>query len=206
MKGINDKLVMIFVRNLVLGKVKTRISQKLGDNAALEIYRTLLLFTEKVVRYLPECDKAVFYSDFIENKDMWHHVVYQKYVQKGEELGERMKNAFEFAFSKKYEKVIIIGSDCAEISDSIIEDAFYELNSNDVVLGPAKDGGYYMLGMKQMHKELFEDIPWSTKNVLLDTINICKKLNLKYHLHPVLSDIDTVEDVKVLNKLKLYPK
>ena len=194
---------MVFVRNPVLGKVKTRMAKKIGDKTALQIYKMLLLYTEKVVYKMRECDKAVFYSDVIEKDDMWHDTHYQKYVQEGNGLGERMKNAFAVAFSKGYKNVIIIGSDCVEVTESIFEDAFIKLNSADVVIGPAKDGGYYLLGMKLLHKELFENIPWSTENVLLDTMNACKKLNLKYHLLPSLSDVDTVENMRDSNKLKI---
>lgn len=194
---------MVFVRNPVLGKVKTRMAKKIGEKTALDIYKMLLFYTEKVVYQMRGCNKAVFYSDIIEKGDMWHDTAYQKFVQKGNDLGERMKNAFSLAFSKSYKNVIIIGSDCVEVTEAIFEDAFLKLNSADVVIGPANDGGYYLLGMKSLHKELFENIPWSTENVLLDTMNVCKKLNLKYHLLPALSDVDTVENMRDSDKLKI---
>lgn len=203
MKEKSDNLIMVFVRNPVLGKVKTRMAKKIGNKTALQIYKMLLLYTEKVVYQTRRCDRAVFYSDFIEKEDIWHDTVYQKYVQEGNDLGERIKNAFSLAFSKGYKNVIIIGSDCVEVTEAIFEDAFLKLNSNEVVIGPANDGGYYLLGIKSLHKELFENILWSTENVLLDTMNVCKNLNLKYFLLPSLSDVDTEESIKDSNGLKI---
>ncbi|MEL6945483.1 MAG: TIGR04282 family arsenosugar biosynthesis glycosyltransferase, partial [Bacteroidota bacterium] len=90
--------------------------------------------------------------------------------------------------------VIIIGSDCASLTTSIVKEAFVSLDAHDFVIGPAKDGGYYLLGMRTFQPSVFEDIEWSTEQVFANTIRNIKKLNASYALMPVLSDIDYWED------------
>ena len=111
----------------------------------------------------------------------------------------RQKNAdvkkFEIAFERDYKRVVIIGSDCKDLSNETIRQAYEELKKNDVVIGPAKDGGYYLLGMNSFYPELFENKQWSTENVMLDTILDVKKLGLKYSLLQPLSDVDYKEDL-----------
>jgi rSAM/selenodomain-associated transferase 1 len=106
-----------------------------------------------------------------------------------------MKNAFEKIFSTGAQKVIIIGTDIPDLSKEIIIDAFVKLNSYDIVIGPSKDGGYYLLGMKKMNSQLFEGIQFSTASVLKETMIKVKELKLTYHLLPELMDIDTEEDL-----------
>ena len=106
-----------------------------------------------------------------------------------------MKNAFEKVFSAGSQKVIIVGTDIPDLSKEVIIKAFELLDSNDVVIGPAKDGGYYLLGMKKMHTKLFDKIEYSTSSVLSETLLKIKELNLTYHLLPELRDIDTEEDL-----------
>ena len=111
-----------------------------------------------------------------------------------------MQNAFAEAFAQGKERVIIIGSDCLELETYMIKEAFAVLESNDVVLGPAKDGGYYLIGMTAFLPTLFEDKNWSTDDLLMDTISDLKKMNAKYYLLKTLNDIDTIEDLKALDK------
>lgn len=202
MKTKNKNLLIVFMKNPVKGKVKTRLAKKIGDTQALQIYKMLLHYTGTVIAQLKNSDKAIFYSDFIAKGDMWDNDFYRKYLQEGNKLGERMKNALALAFEKEYEKVIIIGTDCYELKTEMLASTFTYLDSNDVVIGPATDGGYYLLGMKVLHRELFENIPWSTANVLLDTINTAKKLKLTYHLLPALTDVDTEDNLNGIEKLK----
>ncbi len=193
---------MVFMKNPVKGKVKTRLAATIGNDNALEIYKMLLQQTAFVISTLNNCDKAIFYSDFVDENDLWGEHANQKYLQNGIDLGARMNNAFDFSFKNGYEKIIIIGTDCYDLKSEIIENGFEVLNKSNVVIGPATDGGYYLLGMKQLHQKLFENILWSTENVLNDTIQILKKSQLTYHLLPVLSDIDTEENLHLIDNLK----
>ena len=191
-------LLIIFVKNPIKGEVKTRLGKTIGDERALNIYIELLERTRDVSFGL-RCSKAVFYSKKVVDLDMFEPSEYLKYVQEGNDLGERMMNAFALAFRREYERVLLIGSDCYELSALEIEKAFQSLSEKDVVIGPAHDGGYYLLGMKKVHKEIFEGKPWSTSNLLLDTILEMKNSGLQYDLLNTLSDIDTEED---LNKFR----
>ncbi|MBL4625182.1 MAG: TIGR04282 family arsenosugar biosynthesis glycosyltransferase [Flavobacteriales bacterium] len=193
---MSKNLLIIFVRNPELGKVKTRLAKTLGDKRALEIYRDLLRYTNNITMG-SSSDKAVFYSHFIDDYDGWSNVAYQKYVQEGGvDLGARMDNAFELMFDKGYENVVIIGSDCLELTTDGLDEAFYALEEHDIVIGPAKDGGYYLLGMKKRHSEFFKNKKWSTENVFLDTLLDIRKLGLSYQVLDTLSDVDYEEDLE----------
>ena len=161
-------VLIIFVKNPVLGKVKTRLADALGEENALLIYQKLLQHTCLVTGNII-ADKYVFYLEFINHNDLWKNEVYKKKLQHGNDLGERMKNAFELLFQKGYKEIVIIGSDCYELTEEIIMNAFGELKQKDVVIGPAKDGGYYLLGMNIFIPELFTGKSWSTNKVLQET-------------------------------------
>lgn len=195
MELLSKNLLMIFVRNPELGKVKTRLAKTVGDEKALEIYTNLLKHTREVAM-LCAAEKAVFYSHFIDDYDNWSNVSFQKYIQEGgADLGLRMLNAFRLGFEKGYEKVVIIGSDCLQLTENNLNEAFFALDKNDVVIGPATDGGYYLIGMKQVQEEFFDNKKWSTENVFLDTLLDVEKLGLTYQLLDTLSDIDLEEDL-----------
>jgi uncharacterized protein len=192
---MSKEALLIFTKNPEAGKVKTRLAATLGDEAALSIYRQLLLHTVSATEYLP-VDKFVFYSNHIGQKDYWSDKNYYKLLQEGNDLGERMKNAFVAAFQKGYNKVVIIGTDCPDLNASVIMNAYVYLEDHDIVIGPASDGGYYLLGIKKLHPRLFEKIDWSTGKVLAQTLKICESSNLSTFLLPELSDIDDENDLK----------
>ena len=196
---MTKQALLIFVKNPEPGKVKTRLSATLGTAKAFSIYNQLLEHTISVTNYLP-VDKIVFYSNHIVQEDVWNDKYYQKQAQEGIELGERMNKAFSLAFHKGYDRVVIIGTDCPQIDSGIIMNAFAYLNTHDVVIGPAADGGYYLLAMKQCHSELFENINWSTETVFEETIEICKENNRHYALLTVLHDVDEEKDLIHLEK------
>ncbi len=185
--------LIIFVRNPESGKVKTRLAATLGEEKALEIYRQLLMHTWDIIKNIA-AEKYVFYANEIRETDMWKEAGYHQLLQKEADLGEKMSDAFKTLFSKNHSKVIIIGSDCIELTEAIIQQAFHQLNTNDVVIGPANDGGYYLLGMNKLHAELFENKQWSTEDVYKATIQDLKESVSNYYELPILIDIDTEED------------
>lgn len=189
--------LLIFVKNAVKGKVKTRIAATLGDETALAIYQHLLRHTVRNTQ-IPSLRKFVYYAEYLEYEDIFSNEQYEKQIQIGDDLGARMQAAFTHAFLNGNERVAIIGSDCLEITTEIIENAFEQLDHNDVVIGPALDGGYYLLATKTIHSGLFENINWSTDQVLAQTLNICRRHELSVAQLQVLSDIDTEEDLKRL--------
>lgn len=190
-----EQSLIIFAKNLIFGKVKTRLAATMGDDAAFDVYHQLLNHTVAVTQDLPVL-KTVFYSDFIETSDLWKDRIYQKQLQHGRNLGERMSHAFGYSFNNGRNETAIIGTDCFELTEAIISEALAQLKSHDIVIGPARDGGYYLLAMKEYHPELFENISWSTDQVLDQTAGLCKKLNLSVFLLPVLGDIDHESDLK----------
>lgn len=196
----HDSLLMIFAKNPEIGKVKTRLAKTIGDEKALMIYLKLLEHTHAVADRV-FADKAIFYSSRVQEFDILDYYKFPKFLQKGDDLGERMERAFGQAFAQHYEKVVIIGSDCYELTSDIVEDAFAALDESNVVLGPAHDGGYYLLGTGRHYPHLFKNKKWSTADVLLDTILDLKKLRLSYRLLPTLSDVDEENDLGELRKL-----
>jgi rSAM/selenodomain-associated transferase 1 len=193
MLSMNKNLLLIFTRNPELGKVKTRLAKTVGDETALEIYKFLLQKTREISLKVTS-DTAVYYSVKVRSNDLWDSENYQKYQQVGEDLGIRMLNAFKDSFGAGYKKVVIIGSDLYDLTSENIEKAFTELDDNDVVLGPAKDGGYYLLGMNSLHSNIFKDKNWGTETVRKDTLADLK--DKKVHLLKELNDIDVFEDIK----------
>jgi uncharacterized protein len=192
------QVLLIFSKNLVYGNVKTRIAATAGNDVAFAIYKQLLEYTASITNHLP-IKKMVFYSERIEEQDMWSDDIYEKRIQTGAELGERMCNAFVEVFKNGYDKAVIIGTDCFELSSGIIMNAFDCLNNYDIVIGPAKDGGYYLLGMRNLQTELFKNINWSSDKVLQQTLAVCDRLSLTTQLLPELSDIDYENDLKTIN-------
>jgi len=189
------RLLIIFSKNPVRGRVKTRLALSTGEDEALRIYELLRERTfqasEKVTAH-----RAVFYSDFIPETDLFLTGRYESFLQKGADLGERMHHAFTEAFSRFFLHVVLIGTDCPELDGALINQAFACLQTGEVVIGPASDGGFYLIGLNRPISSLFLHREWSTSGVLAETIRILKEQKTEYALLPVLSDIDTFEDLK----------
>ena len=191
---MNSKnLLLIFTRNPELGKVKTRLAKDVGDEAALAIYKFLLDHTVAVTKNLAS-DKEVYYSEKIYHNDIWDPKVYTKKLQQGEDLGERMKNAFTEGFKNGYTKIAIIGSDLFDITSEEISEAFSRLEETNFVIGPAIDGGYYLLGMRNLNTSIFENKQWGTSTVLQDTLKDLSDESLT--LLEEKNDVDHYSDIK----------
>lgn len=190
-----ENALVIMIKNPVAGKVKTRLASEIGEEMALKVYKYLLSITQKISSEV-SADKFVFYSDVVDRYDEFNPAVFKKYVQCSGELGVRMDYAFSIPFKNEYSKVIMIGSDCPEISASIIETAFEKLSTHDFVLGPADDGGYYLIGMKRWNRWLFENKSWSTPSLFEETKNEILQRNGQLFILDQLSDIDTIEDLQ----------
>ena len=186
--------IIIFVRHPEIGKVKTRLAKVIGDKKALEVYTELLSHTLNITKSV-DATKFVFYTEEVQKNDLWNEPGYFKCKQKGEDLGDRMRQAFYFVFQQRFKNVIIIGSDCYQLTSKIIEDTINRLSNDDIILGPAADGGYYLLGVNKFYSEFFEGKSWSTSEVATETIDDAKRLGLKFSLLETLSDIDEFEDL-----------
>ena len=185
--------IIIFARPPEKGAVKTRLAASLGDDTALTIYNALLQHTHDITCNL-RCDKYIFYAGHIANKDHWGES-YSRHLQQGTGLGNRMQSAFNQLFQDGYSRVVLIGSDCLELTPSVLEQAFLLLDKKDIAIGPALDGGYYLIGMKEGLKEVFDGVAWSTEKVWQQTKERILAKGYSYGILPVLRDVDTVEDL-----------
>jgi rSAM/selenodomain-associated transferase 1 len=187
-----DNAIIVFVKNPVAGKVKTRLASALGDQAALEIYLGLVSLMKKNLETVA-LPVYVYYSDFVDFEDDWPSDNVFKNVQSSGDLGERMADALRHVLTR-HKKAVLVGSDCPGINKQIMEEAFRSLDSNDMVIGPARDGGYYLIGMKRLYEDVFRQMPWSTGRVLQVTLEKCQSNSVTVSLLPELYDIDTEED------------
>lgn len=191
---LSTTALVIFVRNPICGQVKTRLAKDIGDERALEIYQQLLQHTLKITRNLG-FRKFVYYADEVSDYDLWSVPGFTKRKQNGNDLGERMLNSFKELFDQGFTQIIIIGSDCLQLKTETLEQAVALLESNNAVIGPARDGGYYLLGLTKFYPDLFIDKPWSTDKVFAKTISDFKEQGISYAMLEELRDIDTVADL-----------
>jgi len=184
--------IIVFLRVPEIGKVKTRLAATVGDVEGLKIYRHLLKITldNTLKTGLPN---YLYFYPYIDQHLSHSHPLIRARTQEGDDLGEKMFNAFNEVLGT-YDRVIIVGTDCPYLSIEVIQDAMAALEEHDIVLGPATDGGYYLIGLKRNEKQLFENIVWSTDQVLKDTIAVIDRLDKTYYLLPELGDIDIEAD------------
>jgi len=199
----SKNLLIIFTRNPVLGQCKTRLAATVGDKVALDIYRFLLNHTFAITKELP-VQKQVYYSNEIWQDDIWDNSIFDKRLQQGSDLGERMSNAFRKGFEDGFENIIIIGSDMYDLDMTDLEVAFDTLKQNDFVIGPAEDGGYYLLGMKVYNESVFKNKNWGKEKVFQSTMDDLK--NEKVSLLKSKNDIDLYDDVKHIEVFQPYLK
>ena len=190
---MSKNLLIVFTRNPELGKVKTRLAKTVGNATTLKIYIFLLERTRDIAVQV-SADKAVYYSVKVRENDIWDANNFQKHQQVGEDLGIRMLHAFKNGFKAGYEKVMIIGSDLYDLTAETIENAFIALEDNEVVIGPAEDGGYYLLGMNSLEEKVFKNKKWGTETVRKNTLEELK--DKKVFLLGELNDVDVFEDIE----------
>ena len=196
-----DSCILLFVKFPGEGGVKTRLAKDIGPgfvqtlcrNFVLDLLETLKKSKWPIIIYFhpPESGNAV---------SGWLGKNYLYAPQSGADLGERMKNAFKDAFAGVFSKAVIIGSDMPDLKMSVLSKAFSALDSDDVVIGPAVDGGYYLMGFKQacFLPEVFEGIPWGTDSVFRDTLKILRKRRCSVNMLTELRDVDTIDDLRAL--------
>lgn len=198
---VDKNAIVVFVKNAVEGKVKTRIGNVKGHHVAVDVYTKLLDIASKIVARV-SATRIVYYGKHIEGSDYFTDQLFNKKLQEGEDLGVRMAHAFDQELSH-FDKIVLIGSDCPDLTPQIIEHAFDALDESDLVLGPTYDGGYYLIACRKFDIMLFNDMVWSSEKVLDKTVENARKLGFKTHLLEKLGDIDYWEDweayVKGLN-------
>ena len=200
----NSQALAIFCKTPDKGFVKTRLAEDIGDQKALEVYLKLLKITDEKTKTFSASRHLYLTSSVDENLDemlasLQRHNVFNidetnVWLQYGKDLGQRMHLAFNHLL-ENHQSVVLIGCDLPDLNSELIDRAFQMLQSNDLVLGPSCDGGYYLIGIKKNHPELFQQISWSTEKVLTQTIKRARQLSLKFHLLEELRDIDTLDDL-----------
>lgn len=186
-----DAGLVVFLRLPESGKVKTRLAATLGHEEALEVYKKLVSITLDIVTR-SEIPAYLFYTDGLPatgEKD----ALFSYHIQVDGDLGSKMADALSFVLTL-HKKALIIGSDCPGLTPEILHTCCRSLDEKDIVLGPADDGGYYLLGCSELHPALFVNIKWSTPSVLEETIEKIEGANLSYCLLEKLHDIDTEDD------------
>ena len=204
MKGLDESEqhahLLIFARVPALGRVKSRLAAGVGQPAALAIYHELLAITRTAAEDA-EVSTTVWLADTAGPEPTtaeareWAKMTTR--CQADGDLGERMTAAFAAAFAAGASRVAIIGTDCPGLRADHLTQAFALLAEHDVVLGPATDGGYYLLGLRQPQPELFQNKEWSTATVLSDTVADARRLGRRVALLPELRDVDTAEDLAI---------
>ncbi len=194
-----ERTLIIFTRYPEPGRTKTRLIPLLSPAGAADLHRRMTEYTVDRMRGVsrePSTALQIFYEggDLV-RLEQWlgHDLAYQ--VQGGGDLGLRMLNAFRKSFRDGMERTVIVGTDCPDLSAAVVERAFLELESHDVVVGPAADGGYYLIGARRPHPVLFTGIPWGTEEVLKTSLRIAKDLGLSVGLLDTLHDVDRPEDI-----------
>jgi rSAM/selenodomain-associated transferase 1 len=191
--------VLVFVRTPRPGKVKTRLAKSLGDEKAAEFYNLCTDATLNEIEQLSqEVDKYISFTEPINEYEMKRlaGLGFKVAVQEGDSLGQRLSNAFSTALQNGARKVVIVASDVPDLSARIMTDAINCLDNSDVVIGPCYDGGYYLIGMGELHEELFYGISWGTERVYQQTLDAAKENGLTVNQLPILVDIDTEADLR----------
>jgi hypothetical protein len=193
---MNKQAIVIFSKYPEKGKVKTRLAHYTGEDKAYAIYVQLLQNTLQEAAKHP-ADKWLFLSNLPKNPHtLFTEYSFPKMVQQGNNLGEKMANAFRYLFKQGYEQIVLTGGDIHQLDTSILTQAFDALHSVDTVIAPANDGGYYLIGMNKLHESLFSLQKWSHSQVFQETLQRIRQQGLTYEILPERIDIDTLEDLK----------
>jgi len=198
---MKDRCLVMFAKFPEQGQVKSRLTKDLGEERATDLYRC---FIEDLLLRLSGGNyrfQIAFYPADKEReiREMFgHELLYTP--QSGEDLGERMKNAFSRCFSEGPRSVVIIGSDIPDLPVWIIEEAFFSLDDHDAVIGPSVDGGYYLIGFRNetFNPDIFAGPIWGTEDVFRQTMTILRETGTLVHVLPPWQDIDNVEDIAAL--------
>lgn len=194
---MNRSLYGILMKFPAPGRVKTRLAREIGAESAAELYR---LITEKIMENTHPGDSSyeriVFYTPENMKDEFGKWFPGETLLpQRGNDLGEIMANSLRDLFDSGAAKAVITGSDIPSLDRDVVGQAFMELDYADVAVGPAADGGYYLIGMKALHEDIFRGIPWGSGTVFHETVSAIGRLGLTYRTVSPLSDLDTVEDL-----------
>ena len=199
---MTDKpIILLFIRVPIKGQVKSRLAAELGEETALDLYTSFVLDIidtlegtgyPLIVYYYPQAGADTLAPLLGQHCRLM--------PQEGKDLGERMENAFRQIFSEGYTRAILIGSDIPDLTPAVLQDALESLRTSDVVIGPAADGGYYLIGFRKgsLLPGIFRTREWGTERVFQQTMDLLRNALLRIHLAPEWKDVDTIEDLRSL--------
>lgn len=193
--------LLIFVKYPEKGKVKSRLARHIGQEAALNLYRNFVLDLLQTVRGTAHPFRICYDPPEAREEMMsWLGRDYLYMPQRGCDLGEKMKNALSDVFTSGFSKAVLIGSDIPDLTTEVINEAFEALEAQDAVLGPAFDGGYYLIGFRKMTflPDIFTGIPWGTDRVFRQTVDILEGFKRTIHTLSEWRDVDTMDDLRDL--------
>jgi uncharacterized protein len=197
----DKRSVILFVKLPEKGRVKSRLARQLGEDAALSLYENMVLDAVDMLKR-GRFPFRICYTppDARDRMAVWLGREHDYLPQTGDDLGDRMEGAFARVFSTAVEEALLVGSDIPGLTTGIIEEAFASLVRNDAVIGPADDGGYYLIGFRKntFTPGIFHDMVWSTSTVFRMTMDRLHDASRKVHILSELTDVDTVEDLKTL--------
>ena len=193
-------LLIVFVKAPRVGTVKTRLAQQIGAKAACDAYQQLVRAVLNRIDSLHHVQLRYNPDDAASEIAQWRRRTWTLSPQGVGDLGERLAGAFAESFAAGASRVVVIGSDCPWLSAADIEEAWNDLETHDLVLGPARDGGYWLVGLRGPSPELFSDISWSSETVLAQTIQRARARELRVRLLRELRDVDTLEDWQAFSR------
>lgn len=198
----NDNALIVFLKYPETKKVKTRLGKEIGEQKAVGLYRETASFVADSFSGQKNWTTFLFYSPKEREKEVFEWLGGKEalfFAQETGSLGQRMSRAFEKCFSLGFRNVVIIGTDCVMITEEDVETAFSLLSGGEfeAVLGPATDGGYYLLGLCRKTDAVFQDMQWSTSSVFRETERRMKRSGLRYATMRELGDIDEEKDINI---------
>jgi rSAM/selenodomain-associated transferase 1 len=195
----NSYVCLLFVKAPEKGMVKCRLAEAIGEEITLKLYKSFVL---DIVRRLNDTLLRIYFYPPDSSKEFinWIGEGLEYMPQRGDDLGERMKNGFLQSFSDGFRKVLVIGSDLPDLKNSIIQEAFISLGINDTVIGPSFDGGYYLIGFRDdtFLPNIFHGISWGTESVFRETMKVFNESQYSVHVLPPWRDVDTLDDLQSL--------
>jgi rSAM/selenodomain-associated transferase 1 len=195
-----ERILVVFVKAARVGAVKTRLAQEIGDRAACDAYQKLVRAVVSRIDSLHDVQLRYSPDDAEKEVGLWRKPQWALSPQGGGSLGQRLTRAFAELFAAGARRVVIVGSDCPWLSAADIEQAWNDLETHDLVLGPARDGGYWLVGLRELLPELFNDISWSTATVLEQTLERARARGLRFRLLRELRDVDTLDDWQAFSR------
>lgn len=191
---MQTKRLVIFLKAPRLGTVKTRLAATLGDAAALQVHRALVEVVLRQLAPVPGVELRFTPDDACREISPWMRAGWIATPQGPGDLGQRLRRAFKDHFGSGAERVVVIGSDCPAVAFEDIRIAWAALRTDDVVIGPASDGGYWLIGLRESQPAVFRGIAWGTAKVLRQTLDRAEARGLRVHLLRELADVDTAVD------------